>query len=126
MNTSLLMSEEKYEFLFKHALSVRGTITPPKLTKYATSIAISVNLENVPMEEQEAFYKVYNKYKKIVAEKTEKMKWMSAYDEVARKLEKIEQSSCISQGENKCENKPLTPEQQEFLEYYREIYSQLK
>ena len=113
-NTSLLMSEEKYEFLFKQAIRNIHTTTSSELTKYATLIAISVDLEKVPMEEQEAFYKVYNKYKKIVAEETQKRKWWEDYREVCQKLSGIEHSRLI------------TPEQQEFMEYYTEIYTQLQ
>ena len=119
--------EEKYELLFKRAIRNIHTTTPSELTKYATLIAISVDLENVPTEEQQAFHQVYSKYKTIVAEETEKTKWLKAYYEVARKLEDIDRLSCKpSQKEDRCENKPLTPEQEEFLEYYSEIYTQLK
>ena len=123
------MSEQKYEYLFKYALSEKRhtKITSSELTKYATLIAISVNLENVPTEEQQAFHQVYSKYKTIVAEETEKRKWMKSYDEVVWKFNAIDRLTCISsQEEDHCVNKPLTPKQQEFLEYYREIYSQLK
>ena len=126
------MSEQKYEFLFKHALSGKSisTISSEELTKYATLIAISVNLENVSTEEQEAFHKVYSKYKKIVAEGSEKTKWLKAYIEVAQRLKNLDQSSCISsqEEEKKCENKLhlITPEQQEFMEHYAEIYTQLQ
>ena len=127
LTTSIIMSEEKYELLFKWAIKNVNKTTSSELTKYATLIAISVDLENVSPEEQQAFHKVYSKYKKIVAEATEKRKWSDAYYEVARKLQDIDQLTCIpTQEEDKCENKPLKPEQQEFLEYYREIYSQLK
>ena len=126
------MSEQKYEFLFKNALSGKSIskITSSELTKYAILIAISVNLEKVPTEEQEAFHKVYTKYKKIVAEESEKTKWLKAYSEVAERLRNIDQSSCISsqEEEKKCENKHvlITPEQQEFMEHYAEIYTQLQ
>ena len=123
------MSEQKYEYLFKYALSEKRhtKITSSELTKYATLIAISVNLENVSPEEQQAFHKVYSKYKKIVAEETEKRKWMKSYDKVVWKLNAIDRLSCISsQEEDHCVNKPLTPEQQEFMEHYAEIYTQLQ
>ena len=110
------MSEQKYEYLFKYALSEKRhtKITSSELTKYATLIAISVNLENVSPEEQQAFHKVYNKYKKIVAEETQKRKWQEAYIEVCHKLRDIKESRLN------------TPEQQEFMEYYSEIYTQLQ
>ena len=124
---STITSEEKYELLFKYAINNIHTTTHSELTKYATLIAISVDLENVPTEEQQAFHQVYSKYKTIVAEETEKTKWMKSYDEVVWKLNAIDRLICISsQEEDQCVNKPLTPKQQEFLEYYREIYSQLK
>ena len=108
------MSEEKYELLFKWAVQNVKKTTSSELTKYATLIAISVDLENVSPEEQQAFYKVYNKYKKIVAEETEKNKWWEAYHKMVQKLSDIEHSRLI------------TPEQQEFMEYYTEIYTQLQ
>ena len=124
---STITSEEKYELLFKYAINNIHTTTPSELTKYATLIAISVDLENVPTEEQQAFHQVYSKYKTIVAEVTEKTKWMKAYDEVAWKLEDIDRLSCKpSQKEDHCVNIPLKPEQEEFLEYYSEIYTQLQ
>ena len=124
---STITSEEKYKLLFKYAINNIHTTTPSELTKYATLIAISVDLENVPTEEQQAFHQVYSKYKTIVAEETEKTKWMKSYDEVVWKFNAIDRLTCISsQEEDHCVNKPLTPKQQEFLENYREIYSQLK
>ena len=111
---STITSEEKYKLLFKYAINNIHTTTPSELTKYATLIAISVDLENVPTEEQQAFHKVYNKYKKIVAEETQKRKWWEDYREVCQKLSGIEHSRLI------------TPEQQEFMEYYTEIYTQLQ
>ena len=108
------MSEEKYELLFKWAIQNVKKTTSSELTKHATLIAISVDLENVSPEEQQAFYKVYNKYKKIVAEETQKRKWWEAYHKMVQKLSDIEHSRLI------------TPEQQEFMEYYTEIYTQLQ
>ena len=124
------MSEEKYEFLFKGAIQNVKKTTSSELTKEATLIAISVDLEKVPMEEQEAFYKVYNKYKKIVAETTERMKWMRAYSEVKQRFENLYKLTYLPpQGEERKSVNKLhitTPEQQEFWDHYREIYSQLK
>ena len=113
-NTSLLMSEEKYELLFKWAIQNVKKTTSSELTKHATLIAISVDLENVSPEEQQAFHKVYNKYKKIVAEETQKRKWWEDYRKMQLKLGEIEYSRLI------------TPEQQEFMEHYTEIYTQLQ
>ena len=73
-----------------------------------------MDLENVSPEEQQAFHKVYNKYKNIIAEETEKRKWWEACREVFQKLSDIERSRLI------------TPEQQEFMENYTEIYTQLQ
>ena len=114
LTTSIIMSEEKYELLFKWAIQNVKKTTSSELTKHATLIAISVDLENVSPEEQQAFHKVYSKYKKIVAEETEKNKWWEAYHKMVQKLSDIEHSRLI------------TPEQQEFMEYYTEIYTQLK
>ena len=111
---STITSEEKYELLFKWAIRNIHTTTPSELTKYATLIAISVDLENVPTEEQQAFHQVYSKYKTIVAEETEKTKWQEAYIEVCQKLRDIKDSRLN------------TPEQQEFMDYYSEIYTQLQ
>ena len=123
------MELQRSETIWSEVLKSRTGVyySSSELTKYATLIAISVDLENVSPEEQQAFHKVYSKYKKIVAEETQKMKWMRAYSEVARKLEDIDRLSCKpTQKEDHCENKPLKPEQEEFLEYYSEIYTQLQ
>ena len=112
--------EEKYEFLFKHAIRNIHTTTPSELTKYATLIAISVDLENVPTEEQQAFHQVYSKYKTIVAEETEKTKWMNAYNEVKGRFTNIYQSISIP-PEQICKQQEVMEQiqkKQEFRKHY--------
>ena len=118
MNTSLLMSEEKYELLFKWAIRNVKKITSAELTKYATLIAISVDIENVSPEEREAFHKVYDNYKKIVAEETEKAKWFEAYRIVAATFNLI--------GDSRFTTPEDIQKQQDLKEYYDKIYRKLQ
>ena len=127
LTTSIIMSEEKYELLFKWAIQNVKKTTSSELTKHATLIAISVDLEYVSKDEKEAFHKVYNRYKKIVTEEAQKKMWFEAYREV---LEKYNSAKSISIPPEQIRRQQEAIEQmqqkQEFMEHYRDIYEQLR
>ena len=124
---STITPEEKYELLFKYAINNVRKITSTELTKYATLIAISVDLEYVSKDEKEAFHKVYNRYKKIVTEEAQKKMWFEAYREV---LEKYNSAKSILVTPQQIRRQQEAIEQmqqkQEFMEHYRDIYEQLR
>ena len=124
---STITPEEKYELLFKWAIQNVKKTTSSELTKHATLIAISVDLEYVSKDEKEAFHKVYNRYKKIVTEEAQKKMWFEAYREV---LEKYTSAKSISIPPEQIRRQQEAIEQmqqnQEFMEHYRDIYQQLR
>ena len=112
--------EEKYEELFKYALSDQNMedISWEEFTTYATLITISMNLDEASKKEKEAFHKVFKKYKSMIEQAKEKRNWRDDYYIAKFNLNQREE---LWKG-----TKEEMQELQEFKKVYEKIYNNLK
>ena len=112
--------EEKYEELFKYALSDQNMedISWEEFTTYATLITISMNLEEASKKEKEAFHKVFKKYKSMIEQAKEKRNWRDDYYIAKYNLNQREE---LWKG-----TKEEMQELQEFKKVYEKISKNLK
>ena len=112
--------EEKYEELFKYALSNKNMedISWEEFNKHATLITISMNLEDASRKEKKAFHKVFKKYKSMIEQAKEKKDWRTDYHIAKFNLKKIE---ALWKG-----TKEEMKELQKFKKVYEKISNNLK